>query len=160
MNLDLLVPGIVGAMVGVVGWLLVGLYIQRRQFVRQARNAGRAVYFELDMNRLNVDLALEYGAFTPLGRSSFERLLPELATWLEPDELRTIVAAYVAHAGYDQAGSDTDLPVDVRRQALTGIMAAQRRAIDLLRRRVFSAAEVRRLDTALVQPPDAPILDA
>ena len=160
MNLDLLVPGIVGAIVGVVGWLLVGLYIQRRLFVRQARNAGRAVYFELDMNRLKVDLALEYGAFTPLGRSSFERLLPELATWLDPDELRTIVAAYMAHAGYDQAGSDTDLPADVRRQALTGIMAAQRRAIELLRRRAFSAAEVRRLDTALVQPPDAPILDA
>jgi len=160
MNLELLVPGIVGAIVGVVGWLLVGLHIQRRQFVRQAKNAGRAVYFELDMNRLNVDLALEYGAFTPLGRSSFERLLPELATWLEPDELRTIVAAYMAHAGYDQAGSDSDLPIDVRRQALTGIMAAQRRAIELLGRRAFSAAEMRGLERSRARSGDAAIIDA
>lgn len=44
-----LLPGIIGSFVGVMGWLLVGLYIQRRQFVRQARNAAKAVYFELDV---------------------------------------------------------------------------------------------------------------
>jgi len=57
MNLQALIPGIIGAIVGVVGWLAVGLFIQRRQFVRQARNAARAVYFEVDVNRLSVDLA-------------------------------------------------------------------------------------------------------
>jgi len=43
-------PGIIGSFVGVMRWLLVGLYIQRRQFVRQARNAAKAVYFELDVH--------------------------------------------------------------------------------------------------------------
>ena len=36
-----------------VGWLLVGVYMQRRQFARQAMNAGRAVYFELLINRMS-----------------------------------------------------------------------------------------------------------
>ena len=80
MDVDRFLPGVIGAFVGVVGWLLVGLYIQRRQFVRQARNAARAVYFEVDVNRMNVEVARDYGSFTPLSRSSFDRLLPELAT--------------------------------------------------------------------------------
>jgi len=53
-ELDRFLPGIIGAAVGVVGWLLVGVYMQRRQFARQAMNAGRAVYFELLINRMNV----------------------------------------------------------------------------------------------------------
>ncbi len=96
MDFEKLIPGIIGAFVGVVGWLLVGLYIQRRQFVRQARNAARAVYFELDVNRLGVEVARDFGSFTLLNRSSFERLLPELAMLLPPGELRTIVAAYMS----------------------------------------------------------------
>jgi uncharacterized protein YneF (UPF0154 family) len=47
-NISLLLPGIVGAFVGVIGWLFVGMYIQRRQFMRQAKNGARAVYFEID----------------------------------------------------------------------------------------------------------------
>ena len=54
------------------------------------------------MNKMSVDVALEYGAFAPLGRSSFDRLLPELATWLEPEELQTMVTAYMSHVGYGQ----------------------------------------------------------
>ena len=88
-----LLPGIVGACVGALGWLFVGLYIQRRQFIRQAKNGARAVYFEIDMNRVRVDVAREFGSYTPLSRSSFERLLPELATWLGPAQLQTIVTA-------------------------------------------------------------------
>jgi hypothetical protein len=30
--------------VGVMDWLVVGIYIQRRQFRSQARNAAKAVY--------------------------------------------------------------------------------------------------------------------
>ena len=71
MDLDRLLPAVIGAFVGVVGWLLVGLFIQRRQFMRQARNAARAVYFELDVNRMNVEVARDFGSFTPLNRSSF-----------------------------------------------------------------------------------------
>ena len=52
-----LLPGIIGSFVGVMGWLLVGLYIQRRQFVRQARNAAKAVYFELDVNLAALSVA-------------------------------------------------------------------------------------------------------
>jgi len=132
--------------VGVVGWLVVGLFIQRRQFVRQARNAARAVYFELDVNRMNVEVARDYGSFTPLNRSSFERLLPELATVVAPVELRTIVSAYMAHAGYQQAASDPELPPDVRREALTAILAAHRDALNVLRRCSFSRTELRGLE--------------
>ena len=146
MNLSVLVPGIVGAICGALGWLLVGLYMARRQYARVAKNAGRAVYFELAMNRLSVEVALEYRAFTPLGRSSFDRLLPELATWLEPEDLQTIVSAYMSHVGYGQLSSDSELPPEVRRQALAGILGAQARALELLRGRVFSDDEARRME--------------
>ena len=148
MNLGVLVPGIVGAICGALGWLLVGLYMARRQYARTAKNAGRAVYFELAMNRMSVAVALDYGAFTPLGRSSFDRLLPELATWLEPEQLQTIVAAYMSHVGYGQASEDRDLPHDVRSLALSGILRAHERALSLLRARVFTDEEVRRLEVA------------
>jgi hypothetical protein len=148
MDLEHLLPGVIGAFVGVVGWLLVGLFIQRRQFMRQARNAARAVYFELDVNRMNVEVARDFGSFTPLNRSSFERLLPELATLIGPGELRTIVSAYIAHAGYQQAASDTELPPRVRREALDAILAAHVDALDVLRRCAFSRAERRGLGEA------------
>ena len=148
MNPSVLIPGIIGAVCGALGWLLVGLYMARRQYARTAKNAGRAVYFELEMNRLSVEVALDYGAFTPLGRSSFDRLLPELATWLAPEELQRIVAAYMGHAGYGQLISDSDLPTDVRREALAGILGAQARALEVLRRRVFSEEEARRMERA------------
>src|ERR1700737_5530826 len=98
-NLALLLPGIVGAFVGVIGWLFVGVYIQRRQFMRQAKNGARAVYFEIEMNHVSVQVARQYGSYAPLSRTSFERLLPELATWLRPDQLQTIVTAYMGLAG-------------------------------------------------------------
>jgi hypothetical protein len=148
MNPSVLFPAVVGAICGALGWLLVGLYMARRQYARTAKNAGRAVYFELVMNRLGVEVALEYGAFAPLGRSSFDRLLPELATWLAPEELQTIVAAYMSHVGYGQASEDRQLPDDVRHQALSGILGAQERALSLLRGRVFTDDEARRMDAA------------
>ena len=148
MDLGVLVPAIVGAICGALGWLIVGLYMTGRQNGRVAKNAGRAVYFELAMNRASVDVALEYGAFAPLGRSSFDRLLPELATWLEPEELQTVVAAYMSHVGYGQVSADLDLPSDIRQQALSGILATQARALDLLRGRLFTGDEARRMEQA------------
>ena len=148
MNPSVFVPAIVGAICGALGWLLVGLYMTRRQNNRVAKNAGRAVYFELVMNRMSVEVALENGAFAPLGRSSFDRLLPELATWLEPEELQTIVSAYLSHVGYGQLSGDPDLPTDIRQRALSGILASQARALDLLRGRVFSDDEAQRMERA------------
>jgi hypothetical protein len=147
MDLDRLLPGVLGAFVGVIGWLFVGIYIQRRQFARQARNAARAVYFELDVNRAAVSVAMEFGSFTPLERTSFERLLPELATLLSPRDLRTVVAAYMAHAGYQQASAD-DLPPPVRAQLLESILAAHEQAAATLQARAFSPAEARDLASA------------
>jgi hypothetical protein len=148
MDLERLIPGVLGAFVGVIGWLFVGIYIQRRQFLRQARNAARAVYFELDVNRVAVSVAREFASFTPLDRTSFERLLPELATLLSPSELRTIVSAYMAHAGYQQASSDAELPGEVRVRLLDNILAAHDQAIQTLRGRAFSAREARALTSA------------
>src|SRR3977135_236300 len=106
-------PGVIGAIVGVVGWLLVGVYMQRRQFARQAMNAGRAVYFELLINRMNIVGARDYGSVLTLGRSTFDRLLPELATWLPAEPLQTVVGAYMGHAGYESAGSQQNAPADM-----------------------------------------------
>jgi len=148
MELERLVPGIIGAFVGVIGWLFVGMYIQRRQFRRQARSAARAVYFELDVNRVAVSVAREFGAFTPLDRSSFERLLPELAALLSAAELKAIVPAYMAHAGYQQASADAGLPPPVRTQLLDGILAAHDTAMDVVRSHAFSEREARVLVAA------------
>ena len=147
MRIEQLVPGIIGAFVGVIGWLFVGIYIQRRQFMRQARNAARAVYFEVDVNRVAVSIARDYGSFSSLDRTSFERLLPELATLFGPAELRRIVSAYMAHSGYQPVSTGTDqLPADVRRHALDGILAAHEQALETLRARAFSAQEAAALD--------------
>ena len=146
MDIDRFLPGVIGAFVGVIGWLVVGLFIQPRQFVRQARNAARAVYFEVDVNRMNVEVARDYGSFTPLNRSSFDRLLPELAMVMTPAELRTLVSAYMAHAGYQQAGSDPELPPRVRREALDAILGAHVAALGILRRSAFAEGELRGLE--------------
>ncbi len=150
MELEKLVPGMIGAFVGVIGWLFVGIYIQRRQFLRQARMAARAVYFELDVNRVALTVARDFGSFAALDRTSFERLLPELAMLLSAPELKTIVSAYMAHAGYQQLSAGADpLPTEVRSRALGSILAAHEAALETLQRRAFSAEEAR----ALAGPP-------
>src|ERR671924_2126465 len=133
MELRDLLPGIIGSFVGVMGWLLVGLIIQRRQFVRQGRNAAKAVYFELDVDLATIGVARDHGHFVDLDRSSFERLLPELATLLPAADLKTVVDAYMAHAGYRQLASQDDVPADVRRVALTAMADAHDRALATLR---------------------------
>jgi hypothetical protein len=143
MELRDLLPGIIGSFVGVMGWLLVGLYIQRRQFMRQARNAAKAVYFELDVNLAAISVARDHGLFADLDRSSFERLLPELATLLAAADLRTVVDAYMTHAGYKQLASRADLPAEVRRAALGAFGDVHERAIAALRSCAFTGAEAR-----------------
>ena len=143
MDWSIVVPAIIGSLVGVMGWLVVGIYIQRRQFQRQARNAAKAVYFELDVNLATISVARDHGVFTDLDRSSFERLLPELATLLSGDDLRTVVDAYMTHAGYRQLAASDDLPADVRRAVLAKFIDLHQRAIATLRTQAFSAAEAR-----------------
>jgi hypothetical protein len=135
-----------GAVVGVVGWLLVGMYIQHKAHDRQARDAGRAVYFELSSNHLAVFTAAKYGVFGTLSRTTFDRLLPELATWLPAAELQALVLAYLGHGGYEQAGRDEDLPPELRQVALAALLEAHRVAVELLRARVFSKREIATLD--------------
>jgi hypothetical protein len=149
MHLETIIPGIIGAFVGVIGWLFVGIYIQRRQFLRQARMAARAVYFELDVNRVALTVARDFGSFAALDRTSFERLLPELAMLLSAPELKSIVSAYMAHAGYQQLSAGADpLPAEVRARALEGILATHDAALLTLRRTAFSPQEARALTAA------------
>ena len=145
MTIEALVPGIIGATVGVLGWLAVGIYIQRRQFLRQARSAARAVYFELDVNRAALLVARDLGSFSMLNRSSFDRLLPELATLFPAGELQNVVAAYMGHAGYGQASADPQLPAPVRNQLLDAILVAHDEALATVRTRAFTEAEARAL---------------
>jgi hypothetical protein len=143
---QILLPAVIGSFVGVMGWLLVGLYIQRRQFMRQARNAAKAVYFELDVNRSTIAVAREHGLFADLDRTSFERLLPELATLVGAPELRKVVDAYMTHAGYRQLASQGNLPGDIRRAALGTFGEIHERALGTLRPCAFTAAEARAID--------------
>ena len=152
-----LLPGIIGSFVGVMGWLLVGLYIQRRQFMRQARNAAKAVYFELDVNLATISVARDHGLFSDLDRSSFERLLPELATLLSAAELRVVVDAYMTHAGYRQLAARDDLPAEVRRVALTTFVDTHDRALAGLRDRAFTKAEIKAFATAETDLPLRPL---
>lgn len=153
MELSQLLTALVGAFFGAAGWLLVGLYMQRRAADRQARNAARAVYFEMVMNEIDIDVACKHGVFSPLRRSSFDRLLPELATWLEPAALESIVRAYMSHAGYEQTQRDDKLPAPVRMAVLQRVLDEHNQASRLLRRRSFSTREAKSLTT--VSSPDA-----
>jgi len=136
---------LVGAFFGAMGWLLVGLYMQRRQAERVARSAARAVYFELTMNAIDVGVASDHGVFQTLRRAAFDRLLPDLASWLTADELNTIVTAYMSQAGYEQAQRDERLPEPVRTALLNRVLAEHKAATDLLRRRAFNAHDAARL---------------
>lgn len=147
MELSQFLPAVVGAFFGAAGWLVVGLYLSRRANERAARNAARAVYFELAMNEIDIDVAAKHGVFNPLRRSSFDRLLPELATWLGPEELESIVRAYMSQAGYDQAQRDDKLPAPVKSALVGRVLSEHKQASDLLRRRAFSAKEAARLST-------------
>jgi hypothetical protein len=147
-SVDALMTAAVGAFFGAAGWLLVGLFMTRRQTERQSRNAARAVYFELTMNAIDIDVAEQHLVFQPLRRSSFDALLPELATWLHADELETIVKAYMSHAGYEQAQRDEHLPVPVRKAVLHKVLEQHHAAMDLLLQRSFSARDAARMSTA------------
>lgn len=141
-----LIVGITGAIVGVIGWLFVGIYIQRREARRRARNAGRAVYFELGANLLAVFTALEYDMFGPLSRASYDQLLPELATWLPASELQALVLAYLGQGAYSQVSQQEGLPAEARSASLGALLEAHRVALDLLRSRVFTTEEISSLD--------------
>lgn len=153
MNIDTLLASLVGAFFGAAGWLLVGIYMQRRQTEREARNAARAVYFEMVMNETDIRVAAEHLVFQPLRRSSFDSQLPQLATWLHADELETIVKAYMSHAGYDQAQRDEKLPPPVRMAVLRTVLDQHAKANHLLLNRAFSAPEAARLSTSQTRAP-------
>src|SRR5437667_11687030 len=144
MDFEKLFIGAFGATVGVIGWLLVGLYIQQRGKYHAAREAARAVYFELASNHLNIFVALEYGSFGALSRTSFERLLPELAAWLPIEELQAISVAYMGQAGYEQASRAEDIPAEVRRQSGPAIHDADRPAVPRPRARAVARSETGR----------------
>jgi hypothetical protein len=148
MSFDQLISAAIGAFFGASGWLLVGLYMQRRAAQIQARNAARAVYFELAMNSIDIKVAADHLVFQPLRRQSFDRLLPELATWLAAEDLETIVRAYMSHAGYEQAQRDEKLPAPVRAAVLQSVKVQHRAATDLLRQKAFSEQERARLSTS------------
>jgi hypothetical protein len=138
--------GITGTIVGVIGWLLVGLYIGRHSHDRTARDAARAVYFELAANRLAIYVASQYDVFGPISSSAYERLLPEVCTWLPASELQALVLAYLGHGGYEQAATDSDVPDSVRHVALSGLLETHETALKLLLKRVFSEREAASLN--------------
>jgi len=145
MDADRLLTAFLGAFLGAAGWLVVGLFIQRQQFARVARNSARAVYFELAVNAIAITLSREHGVFQPLARGTFDRLLPELAALLSMDDLQTVAQAYMGHAGYEQLQRDHGVPAEVRRAILTRGEEQHRAASEVLVRRAFSHEEQARL---------------
>ncbi len=155
MNVDTLLTALVGAFFGSSGWLLVGMWLQRRQADRQARNAARAVYFELAMNEIDISVAAEHLVFQPLRRASFDRLLPEMASWCSPEHLEVVVRAYMSIAGYEQAQRDSSLPDPVRKAVLQTVVQQHRAASELLKRTAFSPGEAARLSSMTPSPAGA-----
>jgi hypothetical protein len=147
-NVEVIIPALIGGFIGVTGSLLVGLFLQRRAAAREMRRAARAVYFEMEINRMSIEVARDLGSYLPLVRTSFDRFLPDLATWLPVAELRTVVSAYLGHAGYAQAGSDPDLAKLQRRMILDAVLNAHVSAMSVLGARVFSAAETAAVEEA------------
>lgn len=137
-----------GAVVGALGSVAVGVFLQRRESDSRARSAARAVWFEIGINAVAIELARDHGVFTPLTRSSFDRLLPDLAIWLPLDELRLVAGAYQGHAGYEQAWRDTSLPEPVRRQLLARLAEATHGAHDRLAGRAFGSVTDHAADAA------------
>src|SRR3712207_3512708 len=128
-----LLIGAFGAFVGALGWLGVALIMERRAATKRARDAGRAVYFELRANHLHVMTARDHNVFGELSRATYERLLPEMATWLAAKDLETLVEAYMGHAGYAQASADPALPDPVRRHVLAAVAERQADGLVVLR---------------------------
>ena len=141
LEISQVLSALIGACFGSLGWLFVGLYINRRTGLSAARNAARAVYFELALNRANVELAQTYGEFLPLSRSAYEQLLPQLANLLGVSDLSAVAAAYMSHIGYEQMRQSREHPDEARAAALQGILSAQQVAIARLKERAFTAEE-------------------
>ena len=142
MHAEQFLIGVSGALLGVIGWLFVGMFMQRREHARHARDAGRAVYFELGANHLAVFTALEYGTSGPSAAPPSTPSCPNWRlgcprpscrrwrwpTWATAPTTRSLRRpAYLAEA---------------RRTALTALAETHRVAVELLRRRVFSPAEI------------------
>jgi hypothetical protein len=142
MELSQLASALVGAFLGGVVTLTVGLTLQRRDRANRARSAARAVWFELGINAVDIELARDHGVFTALSSSAFERLLPELSTWLPLDDLRAIASAYQGHAGYEQAWHDTTLPAPIRTQLLGRLAEVTHQAHDRIAMRAFARDEL------------------
>jgi hypothetical protein len=141
MQVSQLLSALIGACFGSLGWLFVGLYLNGRAARAGARNAARAVFFELELNRANVELANSYGQLMPLSRSAYEQLLPQLANLLGAGDLSTVAAAYMSHIGYEQLRQSREQPDGVRSEALAGILSAQQAAIARLKSIAFTAPE-------------------
>jgi hypothetical protein len=142
MELGQLASALFGAFLGGVVTLTVGLTLQRRDRAARARSAARAVWFELGINAVGIELARDHGVFAPLARSTFERLLPDLAIWLPLDDLKAIALAYQGHAGFEQAWHDTALPVPVRAQLLGRLAEVTHQAHDRIAARAFDRSDV------------------
>jgi hypothetical protein len=88
-------------------------------------------------------VAREHGLFADLDRSSFERLLPELAALMPAVELRPVVDAYMTHAGYRQLGANDELPDEVRQSILGTFLDVHDRAMGHVQAHAFTRAEAK-----------------
>jgi hypothetical protein len=153
MELRDFLPAIIGSFVGVTGWLLVGLLIQRRH--SSARDGTRrrlcTPSWTSTWRPLEWRASMASSPISKGPRSS--AILPELATLLSRSELRSVVDAYMTHSGYRQLASRDDLPAEVRRAALGACVGAHERALVTRRSRAFTNPELRAM---LPEPEAAP----
>lgn len=92
-----LLSGLVGALIG-GGLAYIGaLHIQRRDFDKNGRDAARAVFYELILNRSTVSLSRATGMLMPpaMSRATYDQALLVLSGALPADEMNPIVLAYV-----------------------------------------------------------------
>lgn len=97
---------------------MVGLLIQRRQLMSQARNAAKAASFELDANLAAMSVPLNTASSqTSTKTPSSGSCLSKRRAY--PTDLGRVVDAYMTNTSYRQMASRSDLPLEVRRLAIS-----------------------------------------
>lgn len=147
MDISNLLSGMVGAVLGVVG----AFGLQWRDRRRQAKGAGRALFFELVQN-MNAARAGDNPFPSSWSRGTWQATQPEMATFLDAATFGAIAWAYrsieIAEGGATEHGVGS-----AEYRALSGVpMGAFERAIQLLGPKVWRDSEIDALTSKTVPP--------
>jgi hypothetical protein len=143
--IDNLLSGLLGAVIGLVGAVVIA-WNDRRQEVRAA---ARAVFMEVAANSAALVLAVKHGVYAPVVSSTWAGSHDRLSRGLSPADLVTVATFYMhvdamSGAGFVAGQPDPRLAVVAGETLGRSVMAA-----DILERRGWSTSEREALHDAL-----------